>query len=876
VFAVDENNFVVHPRIRRGLIEARDYQLNIARAAARFSTLVVLPTGLGKTVIALFVIAEVLEKKPADRKVLFLAPTKPLVEQHASFLRETLVDPGGVVVFTGEVKPEKRGVLWEENRIICSTPQVIVNDILAGRISLDSVALVVFDEAHRAVGDYAYVFIGEEYQKVPGGLVLAMTASPGSSVEKIMEVCGHLGIEHVEIRSKYDADVIHYVQSIEMHWVRVDVPLVFREVIRLLKKVLAEMVEEMRRFGITFPGGVTTKELLAAGERIRARIKEEPRSSSLYQAAVCQAAAVKINHAIELAETQGLHALRAYMEKMVEESRGRRSSRSTRLVVSRPEFKKIMELLAGADVEHPKMRKVVEIVASEIRRNPGARIIVFTHYRETSELVTRELEKVGGVRPARFVGQASRGEDRGMNQKRQVETIKKFREGVYNVLVATSVAEEGLDIPSTDLVVFYEPVPSEIRTIQRRGRTGRRRRGKVVILITRGTRDEGYYWSSHRKEKEMHRQLQRLRQQLSKHIRVGDIYAGGGGRTARASPMAADGVASGGAHDWSGRVVDGGGSGDEIGGGAAGDKKKKRKKKKAGQATLFDFFEDDGNSGDGDGVGGEDGGGESHEGNNGRCGGGGVEYGEEMRADTGETGGDDGKKGGAHMEADTKDEKKLVVDNREMASGVVRALYDMGYTLEPCHMEAGDYAVSSTVGVERKTAEDFLSSLIDGRLFPQIASLSSAYLEPVLVVEGRGLYERRGVGRKAVMGALASIVTDFGVPAVFTSGPRETAEFIDALWTRKKRKKKGDVRGMRKQKPSPASSAGLRDSMLFILEGLPGVSRKTAIRLLDHFGTPLDVMSASVEDLMGVRGIGEKTAGDIYRVARGGGDGGLR
>jgi len=125
----------------------------------------------------------------------------------------------------------------------------------------------------------------------------------------------------------------------------------------------------------------------------------------------------------------------------------------------------------------------------------------------------------------RFIGQAGKGEDKGLTQKEQTEIIKKFKEGEYNVLIATSVAEEGLDIPSTDLVVFYEPIPSEIRTIQRRGRTGRKMPGKVIFLITKGTPDEGYYWSARRKEKQMRNELEVLRSSLKKEFEdVKSIY----------------------------------------------------------------------------------------------------------------------------------------------------------------------------------------------------------------------------------------------------------------------------------------------------------------------------------------------------------------
>ena len=147
--------FVTHELLRRGAVEERAYQVNIAKSCLSRSTLVVLPTGMGKTVVAAMVIAETLRHKGG--RVLFLAPTKPLVEQHAASLREMLI-VDRIAVFTGEVaSPEDRELGWRENKIIVSTPQVIKNELKAGRYDLEGVSLIVFDEAHRAVGDYAYV-----------------------------------------------------------------------------------------------------------------------------------------------------------------------------------------------------------------------------------------------------------------------------------------------------------------------------------------------------------------------------------------------------------------------------------------------------------------------------------------------------------------------------------------------------------------------------------------------------------------------------------------------------------------------------------------------------------------------------------------------
>jgi ERCC4-related helicase/ERCC4-type nuclease len=503
--------FFEHELVKPSSVEQRDYQTNIARTAESESTLVVLPTGMGKTVVALIVIADTLLKKKG--KILFMAPTKPLVQQHAEFLEEHILkfEPA---MFTGEVPPAKRAETWKDNRLVVSTPQVIENDLEEGRISLDGVALIVFDEAHRAAGDYAYVSIGKKFQEI-GGRVLGMTASPGSDVGKIAEVCENLGITNVEIRSEYDDDVIKYTQDVDVQYVAVNVQEGIAPVVYLLREIFDEQVRKLREMGILDPRKpVTTRDLLEAGNVIRARLQSGKKSFQLFRSASIQSMAMKINHAIELAETQGSGALEKYLDKQVAEGSEKGGSKASRDLVKDARFQQARTLVYGMKRDHPKLEKVVPIIKTQFLSKPDSRVIVFTHYRDTCELMTQTLEKIPEFRPVRFVGQASKGEDIGMNQREQKDIIEKFKNGEYNILVATSIAEEGLDIPSTDLVVLYEPVPSEIRTIQRRGRTGRRRAGKVVMLVTRNTKDEAYFYSSKKKEVQMRRELESLRRRL--------------------------------------------------------------------------------------------------------------------------------------------------------------------------------------------------------------------------------------------------------------------------------------------------------------------------------------------------------------------------
>lgn len=503
--------FLEHESIKPSSIQFREYQSNIAHAALEESTLVVLPTGMGKTIIALFVIAEILKSRPG--KVLFMAPTKPLVEQHARFLEEHLVSHSPAV-FTGEVAPEERGRTWATSRLVVSTPQVVANDLEAGIVDLSEIDLIVFDEAHRAVGDYAYVTIGKAFME-RGGLALGMTASPGSDVSKIAEVCENLGITWVEIRSELDDDVVDYTQQVKTEFIGVGMQEGMSRIVALLKEILDEQVVKLRAAGLLDPKKpVTTRDLLTAGATIRAQLDSGKKSYNLFGIASVQALAMKINHGIELAETQGRGALESYLDKQVKQAEDNKRSKASRTLVRDARFQQARGLLHQMVNDHPKLEKLIPILQRQFVDKPESRVIVFTHYRDTCDLITNRLTDIEGVRPVRFVGQASKGEDIGLKQKEQREVIERFQKGDHNVLVATSIAEEGLDIPATDLVVFYEPVPSEIRTIQRRGRTGRRHAGRVIVLVTKDTKDEAYLWSSRKKEMQMRRELDGLRKKL--------------------------------------------------------------------------------------------------------------------------------------------------------------------------------------------------------------------------------------------------------------------------------------------------------------------------------------------------------------------------
>ena len=512
-FTFAEIEYISHPLIKDKAIERRAYQVSIAATALMKNTLVVLPTGLGKTVIALYVIASRLLN--FDGKALFLAPTKPLVEQHASFLRKNLrLDPEEIVSLSGEIAPEKREELYEKAKIIVSTPQVIENDIVSGKFFLKNVVHVTFDEAHRAVGNYSYVFIAKRYLKeAENPLILGITASPGSDVERITEVVENLGIEEIEIRTEHDIDVRPYIHEKKIEWIKVDMPEELKEVREKFERAIRLRFKRLESLGFNASPDLSKRELLALQEAMHAEAMES-KAPAIFEAISIMAEILKISHGIELIETQGIEAVKNYLRRLIKEGKARGGSRAAKNLLSDTVFREAMLKALNCRVDHPKLERLKEIIKDEIADE--TRIIVFCSYRDTAETLVNEINRIEGVRASKFIGQSNRVDDRGMKQREQVEVLSKFREGEFNVLVATSIGEEGLDIPSTDLVIFYEAVPSEIRTIQRKGRTGRARKGKIVVLITKGTRDEVYYWSSLRKERMMYDQIYRIKESMKR------------------------------------------------------------------------------------------------------------------------------------------------------------------------------------------------------------------------------------------------------------------------------------------------------------------------------------------------------------------------
>ncbi len=505
-------NFVSRPRIAPDTVEERVYQKDMAEACLKSDTLIILPTGLGKTVIALLAAAEILEK---GKKVLILAPTKPLVEQHYEFFSSCLVNTS-IGTMNGNMAPEKRSSIVSENDVVVCTPQVVSNDLDCQRYGLNGFGLIVYDEAHRATGNYAYVNIARYYHK---GLTLGMTASPGSDMKKVLEVCNNLGIERVDLYTDEDEEVTPYIHDVYINRIELDMPDDLIKVIKLLNGILDTYVNDLRSLGLLEPNWPpSTKHMLVIGNNLQMRLQRGEKTAIVFRGLVCQSVCVKMLHAIGLAETQGMSALRSYIIKLDDESVLAKGPKASKEIAATEEFKEISKIVRTTKVEHPKISKVMSLVSMKVNSDPNGKVIVFTQYRDTCDMIIDRLSRIENVRVAKLIGQANGG----LKQKEQVQLLSDFRSGKYNTIVSTSVGEEGLDIASTDMVIFYEPIPSEIRTIQRRGRTGRKNTGEVYVLVALGTRDEVFEKTSQRKEELMKEHLDSINDILRKKGSAGN------------------------------------------------------------------------------------------------------------------------------------------------------------------------------------------------------------------------------------------------------------------------------------------------------------------------------------------------------------------
>jgi len=505
------NNFLLN-------ITPREYQNEILKKCIEKNCLVVLPTGIGKTLVALMLVIERMKQFPLE-KVLFLAPTRPLAQQHLSYFKKHLPELFAQIdIFTGQIPAEKRKKTWERADIIFSTPQCIANDVKNKLYTLENVSLLIEDEAHRCVKNYSYTYVAKAYlSQAQNKRILGLTASPGADKKTIKTVCENLSIEEVEIRTRESSDVKDYLQVLDFENIKVDFPEKFDEIRNILKTLYSKKVEELKSRHLLF-GPANKVSVLEAQRRIMAQISSGNKNFNVLLGSSAAAQAIKLEHAIELIETQTIHAFNTYIQEIKKQA-DENKSKAVKKLVAQPEFtiltEKLNQIIKNNE-EHPKLIALKNLLLERYNKNPKLKVIVFCQYRESIIKICKEVNSIPGIKAKIFVGQAKKSPtNMGLSQKEQQEIVREFSSGEFNVLCATSIGEEGLDIPEVNAVIFYEPVPSAIRKIQRAGRTARLMPGELIMLITKNTRDESHYWAAHHKEKSMHKAIDEIKNDLS-------------------------------------------------------------------------------------------------------------------------------------------------------------------------------------------------------------------------------------------------------------------------------------------------------------------------------------------------------------------------
>ena len=468
-------NFIEHKLIKPNSIEIREYQTNLANDVKNQNCLIVLPTGLGKTTIALQVIVDYMQNGTGG--VLFLAPTRVLVNQHYEFLKENLLI-ADIGIVTGEDLLSKRKKKWM-NSVVCATPEITKNDFARNMVSPNQFALVVFDEAHRTVGDYAYSIIAKYFQNTDTR-ILAMTATLPSEKEKAKEIVTRLHIKNLIERSDESPDVKPYIQKTETEWVRVDLTKEMKAIQMCIKLALEERYKELRKNGLRLSDNKSLSQLLNARQYV---LTQNRRSAKpLFTA-------IRITYALNIFEAHGITPFLKFCDRTKE----KKGAGIKDLFEIDPNFTRAISLAKNQQsdgLEHPKIDRLVDIL-----HDVKSKVLIFSSYRDSVNVIHQKLLDMN-ISAEILIGKSG---ETGLKQKKQIETVQRFRDGVTKALIATRVGEEGLDISEVNLVIFYDNVPSSIRFIQRKGRTGRKDKGRLIVLIAKNTIDETYYFIGKRK-----------------------------------------------------------------------------------------------------------------------------------------------------------------------------------------------------------------------------------------------------------------------------------------------------------------------------------------------------------------------------------------
>ncbi|XP_056841558.1 Fanconi anemia group M protein isoform X4 [Rattus norvegicus] len=529
----------------------RDYQLDISRTALFCNTLVCLPTGLGKTFIAAVVMYNFYRWFPSG-KVVFMAPTKPLVTQQMEACFHVMGIPQShMAEMTGSTQAVNRKEIWSSRRVLFLTPQVMVNDLTRGAVPAAHVKCLVVDEAHKALGNYAYCQVVRELVKYTNHFrILALSATPGSDIKAVQQVITNLLIEKIELRSEDSPDILPY--SHERRVEKLVVPLgeelgaIQKTYVQILETFASSLIKRNILMKRDIPN-LTKYQIILARDQFRKN--PSPNIVGVQQGIIEGELAICISlyHGYELLQQLGMRSLYFFLSGIMDGTKGMtrvktelsRNEDFTKLYSHlQSVFAHVRDAAAASEASafqkgnkekkfvysHPKLKKLEEVILEHFKswnaknttekKCQESRVMIFSSFRDSVEEIAEMLSQhQPGVRVMTFVGHASGKNTKGYTQKEQLRVVRQFRDGGYNTLVSTCVGEEGLDIGEVDLIICFDAQKSPIRLIQRMGRTGRRRQGRIVVILAEG-REERTYNQSQSNKKNIYKAISGNRQVL--------------------------------------------------------------------------------------------------------------------------------------------------------------------------------------------------------------------------------------------------------------------------------------------------------------------------------------------------------------------------
>ncbi|KAH0790398.1 Type III restriction enzyme, res subunit family protein [Histomonas meleagridis] len=463
----------------------RNYQFEITQECFHQNTLVCLPTGTGKTLIAAVAMANFHRWFPKG-KIIFMATTRNLVNQQVSSCYSfTNIPHDHITIIMGNSASKTRKAIWDKYSIFFCTPQIVQNDIRKKRLDPTKIILLVFDEAHHAKGNHSYSQVVRMVAAHTSQFrIIGLSATPGNDISSIQSVIYNLMISKIIYKDTEDPELKQYQNKTDVEIVTV--PLGNEESIltKCLGKCISSLASQLQSKGYLT---TSNPKSLTRGAVWVAMNNYQKYSTNPKDKYICIEMFGILLSLASMYEKLTKYGTEIFNDSLNDFIKKKKDTEIKRKLLITPEFQALIKATQKhKNISHPKLFKLIEILEDFYQNNTQSRSIIFTQFRAVAYEIVEQLKNVPNIKPSIFIGKTNTRKNEGLNDSTQLEIVSLFRRGSINCIVATSVGEEGLDIGEVDLIICYDTPSSPLKTVQRMGRTGRKRSGKVIFLMAEG------------------------------------------------------------------------------------------------------------------------------------------------------------------------------------------------------------------------------------------------------------------------------------------------------------------------------------------------------------------------------------------------------